>query len=287
MRKLWLCLMMIACGEPAGRPNMNVADCTDARVLARLPAELSEVSGLAVSARTPGVFWTHNDDGTVIFAIDSTGAIRARVRVPDRARGHDWEDISAAPCAEGACLFIGDIGDNRQDRKTRSVLRFPEPALTDTVTATPVRERFVMPDKSHDAEALAVTRDGRMFVITKGRSGPVTAFVFPTTRADVNTLIPVAQLSAGLVQLPDMVTGAAAVPGTDLIAVRTYGGLQFYRVAGDQLAPVYDAPFDLRFLQEAQGEGIAVRGDGVVFLVSERGMAEAATLARVACRLPD
>ena len=55
-----------------------------------------ETSGLAVSRRTPGLLWTHNDSGNeaVLFAIDASGTDRGRVRLPIRTR--DWEDVSAA-----------------------------------------------------------------------------------------------------------------------------------------------------------------------------------------------
>ena len=63
-----------------------------------------------------------------------------------------------------------------------------------------------------DTEALAVFPDGRMLVVTKGRSGPVTIFAFPRplSEADIMMLAPVATLSPGLVQLPEMATGALA-----------------------------------------------------------------------------
>ncbi len=66
--------------------------------------EIAESSGLAVSRRTPGLLWSHNDSGSaaVLFALDTTGTVRGRVRVPIRAL--DWEDVSAARCPSGNCL---------------------------------------------------------------------------------------------------------------------------------------------------------------------------------------
>src|SRR5262245_5258310 len=95
---------------------------------AALP-DLPEASGLAVSRRHPGIIWSHNDSGndTVLFALDSSGQVRGRVRVPIEMR--DWEDVSAGRCPAGSCLYLADIGDNRQVRRQIRIVRVPEPAL--------------------------------------------------------------------------------------------------------------------------------------------------------------
>lgn len=291
MRNALICLILAgvsACSGPsrAADTHGTAPVCDGARVLAKLPRQLNEISGIAISARTPGSFWVHNDDGPAIFAIDSTGSIRATVRVTGLAN-RDWEDMAVAPCGTDSCLFIGDIGDNHQQAAERSIYRIREPLLTDTATSIPVRYRFTMPEKSHDTESLVVFPDGRMYLVTKGRSGPVTVFTFPQplSETDVMMLEPVAALSPGLVQLPEMATGAAAI-GANTFALRTYSGLQFYRTEGDTLFPLYDRQYDLQALSEPQGEGVAVRDDGAVFLTSEKGMGAAALLSRVQCELP-
>jgi uncharacterized protein YjiK len=282
-------MALSACSGPArsAERGSNVPDCDSARVIAKLPPQLREVSGIALSARTPGILWVHNDDSPAIFAIDTTGAIQAQIRVTG-FENRDWEDIAAAPCGNENCLFIGDIGDNVQDTKRRTVYRIAEPLLTDTATSIPAEYWFTMPDKSHDSEALAVMADGRMFVVTKGRSGPITVYAFPQPLVEkqLMTLQQVSTLSPGLVQLPEMVTGGDAF-APNMIALRMYGGLQFYRVRGDSLESLYDAPYDLQTLGEPQGEGVTVRSDGAVFLTSEKSVGESALLSRLQCNLPD
>lgn len=285
----WIFLIGIsACSGPPREADTRVSTpvCDDARVIAKLPRNLNEVSGIAVSARHPGIFWVHNDDGPAIYAIDSTGTIKATIRVTG-VRNRDWEDIAIAPCGSESCLFIGDIGDNSQSSEGRRIYRVMEPALEDTATTVPVEYRFTMPDKSHDTEALAVFPDGRVLVVTKGRSGPVTVFAFPQplSGTDIMMLAPVATLSPGLVQIPEMTTGAAAF-GDHTFAIRTYGGLQFYRTDADTLVSLYESPYSLAALGEPQGEGVAVRSDGTVFLTSEKSMGESALLSRLQCELP-
>jgi hypothetical protein len=285
----WIFLIGIsACGGPSRGAGTGASApvCEDARVIAKLPKDLNEVSGIAISARHPGIFWVHNDDGPAIFAIDSTGTIKAIVRVTG-VRNRDWEDIAVAPCGGESCLFIADVGDNTQNAKRRRIYRILEPALEDTATSVPVEYRFAMPDKSHDTEALAVFPDGRMLVVTKGRSGPVTVFAFPQPLSETDTMMlaPVATLSPGLVQLPEMATGAA-VFGNDMFAIRTYGGLQFYRTDADSIVSLYESPYSLDALGEPQGEGVAVRKDGTVFLTSEKSLGGSALLSRLQCELP-
>src|SRR4029079_15941055 len=73
------------------RPVTVAGPCVVVSGPAFIP-ELTESSGLAVSRRNPGLLWSHNDSGSaaVLFALDTTGATRGRVRVPVNTR--DWED---------------------------------------------------------------------------------------------------------------------------------------------------------------------------------------------------
>lgn len=258
-------------------------------ITGNLPDEVSEASGVAVSRRTPGILWVHNDDEpAVIFAVDSTGTLKGRVRVAG-AVNVDWEDIAAGPCGDETCLFVGDIGDNKQNRKRSVIYAFTEPLPSDTETQTVVRYEYRLPDRPQDTEALFVTRDGRMFVITKGRSGPVGVFEFPRplTTDSVMTLRPVAALTDRLVQLPDMITGAAAAPSRNLIAIRSYSALRIYGLHGDELRSIMKAPASLEPLDEPQGEGVDIRDDGTVFVVSEKGFGNRATIGRLHCAVAD
>jgi hypothetical protein len=284
LKGLWIILATLACRHSP--PPQTSTEC-EARITGYMPAELNEASGIAVSSSNPGILWVHTDDNPpVLYAIDSTGTVKGRVRIPE-VENHDWEDIATGPCGHSTCLFIADIGDNAQRRERRAIYRVPEPAVNDTVAAGPIVFPFHLPGrKSHDAEALFVMPDGRMYVITKGRSGPITVFAFPhpaVANQDVE-LEPIATLSAGLVQVPDLVTGAASTSDGRFIAIRSYTAVQLYRLNGTQLVAVLPRPIDLRALREPQGEGIGIRDDGVMFLVSERGMSGAnAPVSRVQC----
>jgi hypothetical protein len=262
--------------------------CEAAQQVAPLPTEIREASGVAISRRHPGILWLHNDSGDpVIFAIDTLGKPRARITVA--TPNTDWEDIAVGPCAEGTCVYIGAIGDNRQGRQDRAIYRFPEPALDAKRAGSVERFRYRLPAGSHDSEAFFVMPDERMFLITKGRSGPVTLFAFPhpASATAVNPLEQLQTLTAGLVQLPDMITGAGATPDGKVIVIRSYSALQLYSFDGARLAPLLPSTgFDLQPLNEFQGEGVDITAGGTVYLVSEKGLGdEDPPLSRVECML--
>ena len=281
--------LAVGCAAPDG-PASGAVPCARPERLGVLPPELDEASGLAASRRHAGVLWLHNDSGgePEVFAVDSTGAVLGRVRVTG-AENVDWEDIALGPCPAGECLYIADTGDNGERREAVTVYRIPEPDPADTATPPAERFRLRFPDGPRDAEALFVTPDtpdARVYVVSKGRTSPVTVYRAPTPLpADTTALLePVAQLTDaapfGLLQ----VTAAGATPDGRRVVIRTYVNLQLYRLDDDGLVPI-GAPFDLRPLEEPQGEAVDIRADGTVLLASEERGGKAGPISRLACTL--
>jgi len=282
-----LLLALIACDARGRFPIGSAGDaCEPPTIVGALPDNLREASGIVISRRHENLLWSHNDGGSsTLHAIDTTGKARGHVRVD--ADIVDWEDLAAADCADGTCLYLADIGNNLRERKQGAIHRIAEPDPGDSITSPAKTFRFRYPDGDHDAEALFVLPGERVYIITKGRSGPITVYRYPgPLRDEVVTLESVQTLSPGIVQVPDMVTGAAATPDGSTIAVRTYGWLQLYRLAGDTLQPVRSAPVDLTAIAEPQGEAIDIRADGTIFLASEQGLARTSPpLSRLRCSI--
>lgn len=276
-------LSLLACGPIAtGGPG-----CRETLVGQKLPAEINESSGVAVSLDHPGVFWTHNDAGSVLFAVDEKGTLLGQTSIRPRAR--DWEDLALAMCpGGGSCLYVSDLGDNYEERESIRLMRLPEPdpaALPDSIQADvfPVR----LPDGPRDIEALLVLPGERIMVVTKGRNDPITVYRYPgSLRPDTVTLEEVQRLSDGPRILPRQVTGGAVSPSGKVVAVRTYESLQFYNVQADTLVPVDGGLVNLRTLREGQGEGVAIGLNGQVVLTSEAGpIASAGSMSMMRCRL--
>jgi hypothetical protein len=249
-----------------------------------LPDALQETSGIAVSAGDSDVLWTHNDGGPEIFAIDRQGRVLARHALS--LEPNDLEDMAAATCAgEVPCLYLADTGDNGERREVVRVLRAPEPVVgtPETVRLEVFPVRF--PDGPRDTEAIFVLPNERVHLVSKGRSHPVTVYRYPgPLRPDTVVLEEVQQLTGGAQPLLDQVTGASASPaGT--VAIRTYQSLRFYGVSGDTLVPFRDGVVNLRPLEEIQGEGVSLSGDGRVLLTAEGGpLGGPAALSELRCR---
>src|SRR5688572_31114856 len=113
-----LALFVPACDSAPASAERAAADVCAADGPPKPLNGLSEASGAALSRRTPGVIWSHNDSGQpLLHALDAAGQSRGRVRIP-KATGEDWEDISVAACSGGSCLYVADIGDNNRARRS-------------------------------------------------------------------------------------------------------------------------------------------------------------------------
>jgi hypothetical protein len=258
-------------------------------------AAIPEASGIAVSQLSPGLLWTHNDTSEpVVFAIRASGEVQGRTRLAGVQRG-DWEAVSVGPCAQGTCLFIGDIGDNSARRRSLSVYRVPESEAMASGTANAEVMRLTFPDGPQDAEALFVTGDGVVHVVTKGEHGPVTLYRAGTFRSGASVelqriALVTATRSNGRpgVSGANKVTDASVSPNGRWIAIRTRGAVVFYAAAELTAGTVRQVfRHDLRPLGEIQGEGVAFDADGTLWLTSEGGgKSRAGSLARLACSLP-
>jgi len=242
--------------------------------------ELAESSGLAVSVRNPGLLWSHNDSGNaaVLFALDATGTVRGRVRVPILTR--DWEDISAARCPLGNCLYIADIGDNQLRRQQVQIYRVPEPAPGDPETAPPEVFNASYADGPHNAEAMFVV-DTDAFIITRDRLGGVYRATMPSSGGGELTFRRVAELGLAAV------TDAEASRDGKSVVVRTSHEAVFYRTADlmrGMSAPYFRVGID--GLREPQGEGVALDGN-MLYLSSEgRSLSRAGRFLSLRCDLP-
>jgi hypothetical protein len=234
---------------------------------------LQEASGVAASLRHDGVYWVNNDGRSELFAVGADGTMLGRFPLDVRLR--DWEDLAVAACgAGGSCLYLGDLGDNYEERSFARILRVPEPDPESGRELHPEVFPVRLPDGPRDIEAMLVLPGERVLVVTKGRNHSVTVYRYPgTLRADTVTMVEVQRLSDGARIFPRQVTGGGVSPRGGLVALRTYESLQFYRVASDTLVPVEGGLVNLRPLREPQGEAVGLGLGGTVVLASEGGPA--------------
>lgn len=287
-RRVALLALLAGCGadaEPAA-PGCEIRE----RSLP-LPPELRETSGLALGRSAGGILWAHNDSGDEprVYALGPRGEPLGAARVAG-ARNRDWEDVAAGPCPAGSCLYIADTGDNGGTREEVHLYRIPEPEPG--APASPVRaERFAVryPGGPRDAEAVFVLPSGEVFLISKGGRSPAELYRYPLPLRAGETveLERVTALRPAAEGEVFQVTGAAASPDGEWVAVRAYRSLMLYRT--DELLAGAAEPalrVDLTPVGEAQGEAVAIADDGTVVLGSEGARGTAATLALLRCGLP-
>ncbi|MBI4500870.1 MAG: hypothetical protein HY700_06880 [Gemmatimonadetes bacterium] len=251
---------------------------------------IPEASGVSASRRTPGLLWINHDSGEPsVFAADAKGVVRAEVRITG-AKAQDWEDVSVGPCSKGSCIYIADIGDNRAKRDAVTIYRVPEPAPGDSATAPAQVFRGRYPGGPEDAEAMWVTPDERVYIVTKGETGPVTIYRFPlNARSGLAVrLEKVAKLDSGSIERKEMITDADISPDGKWIVMRSKRALFFYRASSIRRGRIgTPLRFNLTGLGEPHGEGVTLAADGTVYLVGEGGgKGRPGTLGSLRCNLP-
>lgn len=278
-------------GAACSAPTLQAA-CSKRLVPSTSPAltdpALVEISGIAASRATPGLWWIHNDSGDSarVFAIDGNGVVHATLALTG-VTATDFEDIAVGegPVAGTTYLYVADIGDNAAVRSDVVIHRIVEPVVSATGTITgsiagveTLRLRY--PDGAHDAESLVIDPLSHSLVIlTKSLAGGAQpAYRVSTSLAagSTTTMTPLATITtdAGF---------AGAITGADMsrdglqLAIRTYGGV---RIVGRNA----DLPLE-RFIvggvgavscpapvpPEVQGEAVGFRLDGRGYLTVSEG----------------
>ena len=263
----------------------QAAKCQPVGPLVGMPG-LAEASGIAVSRRTPGRLWAHNDGEPVLFSLNEQGAVTGRVQLTG-AKLEDFEAIAVGPCGTASCLYIGDIGDNEGKRKRITVYRMSEPEAASGSAAVSEAFHATYPDGAHDAEALLIGGDGRLYVVTKGDTGPIAIYRFPAAlRSGASVVLePVGAPLAKKPAAESRVTDGAVSPDGQTAVLRTRSSLVVYRSA-ELLAGQWreTSRIDLTSLKEPQGEGVAIGAGGTIYVAGEGGgKAQPGTFARFTC----
>lgn len=241
---------------------------------------LTEISGMVVSHRTPGVLFMHNDSGESVaryFAVRTDGTTLAEVIV-DGAPSFDLEDAALEVQGGREWMWLGDIGDNAardvtlrgmRPRESIDVIRSEVPTLPDAPAREPlhVREhevfRFTFPDAPHDCEALLVDpSSGDLYFISKENEGPHRVYraAAPHEAGSARVLEFVVEILPGR-SLADAIT-AADIDPRGRIAVRTYRRTYLFSEGSTPQLRFSSTPLALPVIREFQGESIAFAPDG-------------------------
>ena len=242
-------------------------------------SDIDESSGLAASRRHPDIFWTHNDSGgePVLYATTATGKVVARTRVAG-VENKDWEDVAIDDAGN---LYIGDMGNNRNNRDDLAVyvIAEPDPALPSTTSHVDRVIRFhyaeqrdaADPPDNFDAESLFWTQ-GRLYLLTKHRDDTRTVlYRFPVETGDES----VALEKVGEFDLggdPDeyggMATGADVTVDGERLVVLSYHAIFVFERPGDSDNYLRRLTKRIELDNDVTGQVEAVAWDGDAILFS-------------------
>lgn len=246
--------------------------------LATLPQpEVKEASGLVRSRRDPTVFYTVRDANNPphLYAIDLTGRLRG-VFFPEGVTNQDWEAITADANGD---LYIGDIGSNQRQPRTRTVYKVNEPDLPQSWAAgqeplripVPARYQFST-DEPGDSETLFFV-GSRLYLVTKERDNTLpTLYHLPLDQpGQVRAMEKVAKLAPQPLAIAD---GAVSPAGRRLALVSKHG-CAIYRLPDDwdlrrlPQHPPLEVPFSLFKIEGCAWENeqhlILIGEDGVIY----------------------
>lgn len=246
------------------------------------PTQITEASGLAASRRTPGFFFTHNDNTNDqrVFALTPTGELRGTFSIVSSSNVRDPEDIAIGPgpMSGESYLYLADIGDNNNVRTDIAVYRTLEPSVP--ATGSPVvadlqasKIALAYPDGPRDAETLFVDTNGDLYVVAKRLTpGKVYRAAYPQSTTSVNMLEHVGQLPWGQTW---PVGGDMAADGSAII-IRGYFNISIWtRPFGANVGDVLSSqgcPVGLVF--EPQGEAVCFTSGSLDYATLSEGVNE-------------
>lgn len=285
--RVWIAALTVA----GALASMDIARASEPQMMGLISDErVAEISGMAASARHPGILWVHNDsdDHAAVYALDQRGEVVATVLLND-AVNLDWEDMAHWESEGRHYLVVADTGDNGGLRKELTLYAIEEPAeLVDQRVPLAWRQRFVWPDGPRDCEAMAIDpRNGDILLISKKRVPPELFRLRRSADPDAVAEAERIGLLAGIEQptAADLrrnpvygryraqITAAAIDPAARAMVVLNYRvALVYQRAESESWAEaVARQPAQVNYPWLPQAEAVSFSADGrSVFIASER-----------------
>ncbi len=219
---------------PAPTPEVRLGQISQF-VSPRVP----ESSGIAASYKHPDVGYTLNDNSedrqTVYSFRISTGRVLGKTELPYAKRGNT-ESIYADPKGR---LWVGDLGDNDNERTDAAIIRFTEPGPGNRTPTGLARFPVKYSGGKPNVEAMLVNPvNDQVYLINKVEASSASLYRLPATlrtdRANVATPTNVpmpANVSDGVISR----NGRTAI-------VRTDTDIQFFRTPEWTRYAVFDVP---------------------------------------------
>jgi len=254
----------------------NCKSSTELVLLANLPKQLKEVSGVE-KVKGSDLLWMHNDRGSksYVYGVNVEGDILKKVAVKEKST--DWEDLTSD---EEGNLYIGDFGNNKNNRKNLVILKIKNEDLLSEKKVKAEKIEFNYPDQYEfppkkenfffDAEAFFYM-DGYLYLFTKsdvvGQFGKTKMYKIPSTKGSHEAEF-VSEFNAGTTR-DYRITSASISPNKKKVALLTHNKiLLFTNFSSDNFFKGDLKQIDLK--HTSQKEGITFENNETLYLTDEK-----------------
>jgi len=260
--------------------NGAFAQATAVKVV---PAELSELSGLFIAKEN--LIFAHNDSGDTsrFFAIDAKGNLLSTLYFKgDASKKHfdviDCEDMAGGPgpVKNKNYIYLGDIGDNSNNRPYVTAYRFAEPGkLSTKMQVEGEKVHLKYPNGPQDAETLMIDPVSKELIIISKRQDTVAIYSASIFFKNGDT---VTMKKEGSLFLPGkglakyVVAGDISRDGRQIL-LKTYLNVYYWvREGKESIAQALKRkPTRLPYTLEPQGESIGFTPDGKAYYCISEG----------------
>ena len=240
----------------------------------KLPNSIKETSGLI---KVDGQLWTLNDSGgkAELYQIsEKDGRILKTLKISN-TRNYDWEDIAY----DDTYVYIGDMGNNRGNRKNLKIYKIPRAALRTQKSVSAELISFAYSDQkdfrsrpqknNYDCEAM-VAYNGKLYLFSKNWQNKKTRLYELSTQTGTHEA---KYLSTFNIQ--GMVTGASLNKEMGILLLTTYSSLlnvevwAFTNYKDDNFFDGDKKQLNFSSALQGQVEGVTFKANYKAYLSSE------------------
>lgn len=240
----------------------NIRNSSSIKLIGSLPEEVDESSGLQYDAKNDH-FISHNDSGgePKLFFHDKVGGLKSQIGL-DGISNKDWEEITMD--SEGT-LYVGDFGNNRQNRKDLCIYKVQNETVSKIEFAFENQMEFPSSKPIFDCEAFFWHKDS-LYLFTKSweKKSKLTQIYSVSDQAGSYSLAPIDSL-----RIPTSVTGADISKDGSIFALQTYGKVLFFGIENGNVS--FQKPLFCRKTRRKQTEALTFISDNDLIFTNEQG----------------
>jgi hypothetical protein len=232
--------------------------------IGKMPPQVPESSGIVFNQDS--TCWTHNDGGnaSALYQINTQGKLLATLGLP-KLPNYDWEDLSTDNLGN---LYIGDFGNNRNDRRELFIYKLnpKNPLRIDTIKFSYADQKAfppIKPEKNFDCEAFFWLK-GSLYLFSKNRGDKKVKYYKIPDQAGTYRIAPEKSI-----YLQASITGASVSPKKDKFVLLGYGKMYFFKIIDEK--NLFSKPYLCLKLARGQTEAIAFIDDKHLLITNEKG----------------